>query len=223
MVNVLVSILLGGGFGGVLVYLSGLSESARPRVLPLARSIAFGVGAALVVPLFLKLAQSELLQDAASAGGLSLDAFYLCAFCLLAATQAQDFIQRVRRAALGEESEARRLAARTHAEMEQVKSALVMTAEVEGEIVPASATQDLRLTPAESSLLLEMQSAKSKFHTVKALSVSLGRGQREVTSALEALRQLALIERVETAQLTAWFLTPFGQAYTPTRPVRSIA
>jgi Na+-transporting NADH:ubiquinone oxidoreductase subunit NqrC len=213
-------------FCGVLV--SGvnfyLAESKTEPRLQLYQHMIVGVAAALIVPLFLNMISSRILDQILAPGASEPNynkLLVLAGFCLVAAISSRAFISSMTDRVLQEAKEARKEAKEAKENAADAKSAVDAVLdeasepdEKETEVVArvdrarADAPQ---LSNDEAAVLRTMRDSK---YPMRALSGIWREANIEEQAALEALRSLKAKELVELRNtskgFTKWFLTAAG-------------
>ena len=177
------------------------------------RELLYGIAAAAVVPLFLRLTESTIiatiLEDPTKPATL-----YFVGFCVLAAVSAQHFLQQIGRTALGEAAAARELAMEASKQVEAVKHVMVeadLEAEDEPETAALPEAERPTLAPGETTVLEYMRGDRRRFHTVRRIRRKTELDEATVRNILEKLVARRWVERVTANAVETWYLTAAGR------------
>lgn len=209
---IVLSIVAGAGIlGGSISSLAARQGPAGPRLW--LRELLYGIAAAAVVPLFLRLTEStiieKILKDPTEPATL-----YFVGFCVLAAVSAQHFLQQIGRTALGEAAAARELAMEASKQVEAVKHVMVeadLEAEDEPEAAALPEAERPSLAADETTVLEYMRGDRRRFHTVRRIRRKTDLGETAVREVLEKLLSRRWVERVTANAVETWYLTAAGR------------
>lgn len=209
---IVLSIVVGAGvLGGSISSLATRNGPVGWRAW--VRELLYGIAAAAVVPLFLRLTESpitgKVLEDPARA-----ETLYFVGFCVLASISARHFLQQIGRTALGEAAAARELAMEATKQVEAVKHVMV-EADLEAEdepqaAIPADAERP-SLSPDESNILRHMRDDRRRFHTARRIQRKTNLEDTVVRATLDKLTGRRFIERVTANTVETWYLTLAGR------------
>lgn len=130
MYTVIIATMVGAGvLGGAINTILSRSlplKDGEPPLPGLGAHIVLGVGAALIIPLFLSMISSGLVGDLAKGNELTPELFakllVLVGFCLLAAISSRAFLQSMTQRLLREVAEAKRMAREAKEDAGQARS-----------------------------------------------------------------------------------------------------
>src|ERR1044071_3170553 len=216
----IVVILFTGFFGGVLNYL--LNKKDDPEDPGLWRNLVLGIGAALLVPLFLHVIGSNLVSQMHNGAGGHPDysqVLVFGGFCLVAAMSAKTFIQSISDRVLKRAERAEKLAD----EAEQKASRAQIVAErfiepPEGKSSELSAfSADITPSDDECGILKALANTKYVLRTSSGLAVETKISKSYTDDILKRLKELKL---AETTEFTAsdrqtrqyWYITAEGRS-----------
>lgn len=197
------------------------AQSTIPALLP---SLLEGVVASAVVPLFLALTGSNLVEELLIQRQWGAKHYHFLGLCLIAALGASAFLEKVSstalggvRSALNQSAHARREAASAQAAARSVSGALLSAGEVETtpEEVPESRRALSEWDEATLRVLAEFGRRDGRrFYTEAALRKRTDLSAEELTHALQQLRDENVAASINTQGVTAWYLTLEGKRLT---------
>jgi YLATT-like protein len=215
--------LAAGSFGGIINYY--LSLRADPENTTLRKSVIVGIGASFLVPLFLNMISSNLIDSIKGTNKESGDSSKLlvfAGFCLVAAISSSAFIQTLSDRILKEAKDARKQAEEAKAEAVEAK---VQVAEVHADVTPlinkatepeptaetaAAAALAGELSDKERQILKEFARSKYSRRTLRGLSADTHIRGDELETLLGALLSKGLVDKHESSNGTRWFMTAEG-------------
>jgi LytS/YehU family sensor histidine kinase len=192
-------IVLAGILGGLVNYFSTRKDD--PKESSFRKSAVLGITAALLVPLFLNMISSNLLDsirgDTSKAPDLSKVLVFL-GFCLVAAISSTAFIKTLTDRVLKEAKEAKEVARQAEKTAAATQSAFQPILEKETES-DASATMDVAITsdeqvvnPNERKILESLAKGKS-FRTRQGLAKETGIARSDVVQMMDDLKARELV------------------------------
>lgn len=231
--TLVLGIMLGMGIlGGVINYALAPSDAVRGRN-EWARAVLLGIGAAILIPLFLNTISSNLLSDVLKAPEPGASALVFAGFCLVAAISSRAFIQTLADRVLAEAREARRTANEAKAEIDKVAETVTEVAEAvtEPEMPPASASApgyaaspgDLESLPSSASaqvqvlseeeraFLRAMDDSRFTLRSLGGIGQQTGRPPEDVEAMLGALAEKGFVSRTQGKKGERWALTAAGR------------
>jgi hypothetical protein len=210
--------LLSGTLGGVLNYLSAQGE--EPKNTGFWQSLLGGIVASFMVPLFLNMISSNLIETvkgtANNAGDLT-KLFVLAGFCLVAGVSSRAFITTLSARVLRE-------AKATRNEVQQMKREFepIREKEIENEpqemIVPLSASvaDDMSIEEDAKKALKALASGRFTLRTRTGIANETGLEKDVVNKILDDLVEMRLVRKVKVmvqGELkTRWYLSEKGRA-----------
>lgn len=221
--------LLGGWAAYLLDFVSSDEGPAPLKRHALIRYLVLGVIAAAVVPLFLSVLQSALIESIFKSNAETIpfaNFFVFAGFCLVAALSARAFLDTVSRQVMRDVSQAKARAQRAEDtanradEKATIASDLIQeTVEDEISDIPAAmqAAEDLpantllpKITSSEHRALNAM--TKMSFRTATGISQDAGVPRNQVGELLDQLATKGLIERTTSPKTGGprWRITPIG-------------
>lgn len=201
--------LAAGVFGGLINYfLLNLSELDKIKML---RSVVIGVGAAFLVPVVLSLIGNDMVLEAQTDGSQLLIFIGLC----LIASIASRFVMT---------NDIDKILRTTEVTKEESQSVFIELNELRELVMPLvnSETETLELTEQELStldtlditsveLLKVLRASRYSFRSIETLSKDLQLEAPPVGRTLAALRNKALVGKVNSQWGERWFLTEKGR------------
>jgi predicted transcriptional regulator len=230
--TLVLGIMLGMGIlGGVINCALAPGDAVRGRN-DWARAVLLGVGAAILIPLFLNTISSNLLSDVLKTPEPGASALVFAGFCLVAAISSRAFIQTLADRVLAEAREAKRTANEAKAEVDKVAETVTEVAEAvtEPEMAPASASApgnaaspgDLESLPSasaqvqvlsdeERAFLRTMDDSKFTLRSMWGIGQQTGRSPEDVELMLRALAEKGVVSRIQGRKGERWTLTAAGR------------
>lgn len=226
------TMLCAGVLGGTLSHLLGAtsspdgdapaesSEAVQRRGRRPITSILEGVVAAGVVPLFLALTGSNLVEDLLAESAWKSGHFHFLGLCLIAALGAPAFLYKVGTTAFGgleialrESESARRAAEQAASQANNVSNALIASSDITTSADDAPAAHhELALSPDEARVMEELKkSTGRRFFTESALRERTDLSRNALKEALANLEEAGAVARIDTQGVAAWFLTLEGR------------
>jgi DNA-binding MarR family transcriptional regulator len=233
--SILLMIIVAGLLGGLINYFLGMeknndvSESENsPKVknkndsegiIPLLRSLVIGIGASLLVPLFLATISSGLIQsllDSTRSTSASADAFVFFGFCLIGAISSRLFIQTLSDKILKEVKEAKKEAKQATNEVRDLKieaePILQQNTEPDDILNNQSNMRTLTELPdKEMTVLSALINSKYVLRTAKGISQQSGMDTSTVAQHLKILTNKALVNRINGSKGERWAISSSGQ------------
>lgn len=236
MLLIIVVILAAGCLGGVVNYL--LRTKSDPDALKWWESIVVGTGAAFLVPLFLNMASSDLVEKMRSAQGAPDFSKFLvfAGFCLVAAMSSRAFIKTISDRVLKDVAEAKEKAtsAETKADSAEKRSigAEEKASEVQSRVEPfveSSTEQDsseasftalesarVPLSDVEKKVLDTLARDKYVLRTRTGIAKDSGLEKEAVVQCVEDLKARGLVNSTQILKRdgeprTRWYITPEGR------------
>lgn len=194
-----------GAFGGLINYF--IERRDNPDRSSAVRSLVVGIGASYLVPLFLNMISSSLMQQ------LELDAGKLLVFigfCLIAAITSSAFIRSLSDKVLKEATEAKRLSKETHDSMMPILLRETEAAPEEAE--PGRRTEAASLDPEKNEILFALASGKYAWRTADGLHRQAGLDLSAVETHLKDLLEGGYVLcREDTQGIKRWAVTAAGR------------
>lgn len=213
-----------GSFGGLINYF--LTRTSDPENTTVPRSVIIGIGASFLVPLFLNMISSNLIDSIKGSNEVPGDQsklLVLAGFCLIAAISSSAFIQTLSDRVLNEAKAARKEAEEAKAEAAQAKDEVAEVQATVGPIVnketepePATAERAADLAETGGTSDKEMRTldafARSKYthRSLSGLSTDTGINEGELESVLAELVAKGLVGKRESKTGPKWFMTQRG-------------
>jgi hypothetical protein len=216
---VIVVIIFAGSFGGVLNYL--LNKKDAPEDPGFWPNLVLGIGAAILVPLFLHVIGSDLVtaMHEGSGGGPDYSKVLVFAgFCLVAAMSAKTFISSVSDRVLRRAERAEKLAG--EAEQKAKRAQLVADRFIEPEptaAVDMAETSAFSPSDKECKILRALTGTRYVLRTNNGLAVETKIERTITDSILNDLRKSKLVEltqfmRANEQNRDYWYITDEGRA-----------
>jgi YLATT-like protein len=216
-----------GVLGGFMNFFISDPRSERP--LTWWQHLVVGVGAALMVPLFLNMISSGLIDTVLGSNGLAPDSsklFVLAGFCLAAAVTSRAFIQNISERVLREiKDELRDTKKQVREEIKESKeqvvklSNTVVDSSAEPELISESyASTDAwqehepYLSPDELAMLTAMTNTRYSLRTISGLAKDTGLDKATVNAVLTSLVSQGLAGQGLTSKGNPrWYATDTGR------------
>lgn len=209
IIVVIFLMLVAGVFGGLINYfLLNLAELNKIKML---RSVVIGVGAAFLVPVVLSLIGNDMVLEAQTDGSQLLIFIGLC----LIASIASRFVMT---------NDIDKILRTTEVTKEESQSVFIELNELRDLVMPLvnTETETLALNEQEINnidtlditsveLLKVLRSSRFTFRSLESLSTELQLEAPPVSRTLSALKNKALIGKVNTQWGERWFLTEKGR------------
>jgi YLATT-like protein len=223
MWTLVVVMLAAGSFGGIINYY--LSLKTDPENTTVRKSVIVGIGASFLVPLFLNMISSNLIDSIRGTNNQSGDNSKLlvfAGFCLVAAISSSAFIQTLSDRILKEAKAARKQAEEAKAEAVEAK---VQVAEVQADVTPiinkttepepaaeraAGAESARELSDEERKVLSEFARSRYSRRSLRGLSADTHIRADELETLLGGLLSKGLVDKDESINGIRWFMTPEG-------------
>lgn len=215
--------LVAGSFGGVINYF--LILKSDPENASVRKSVTVGVGASFLVPLFLNMISSNLVDSIRGTSNVPGDpskVLVFAGFCLIAAISSTAFIQTLSdrilseaKAAKKQAEEAKVEAARASDQVAQVQANVEPIIERETEPDPAADRSVMRsstegLTEKHKRTLDAFARSRYIHRSVVGLSKDTGIDIKELENLLAELAAKGLVQARESKTGNRWFITPEG-------------
>jgi hypothetical protein len=210
-----------GVLGGIINFL--ITDARQEAPLKWWQHVIVGVGASFMVPLFLNMISSGLIdaidKHKADASGL----FVLAGFCLVAAVSARAFIQSISKRLLQEVREARETAQEAKAEAAEAQNAVAPFVEEDVPEIANTTTADevlerspqLELTPDGSRLLKAFADSSLSMRSLTGLARDSRLEKPRVNTLLSALMSKGLVVQTQSkGGQPRWYLSPAGRQLT---------
>ncbi|HEX8211703.1 MAG TPA: YEATS-associated helix-containing protein [Longimicrobium sp.] len=219
LIWILMVIVSAGLFGGAINYhLSSSDDTPKPS---LARSLTVGTGAAFMVPLFLNMISSNLLDLIRGGSNVAADPsklFVFAGFCLVAAISSKAFINTLSDRILREARETREEVREAKAELARVQTVLepIVAKETESDAIPVE-DQLVRLQTSVPNDSPEDRVLRALVPGRWTLRSASGIAKESEVSQAEAIRLLdGLVDRGLVGHRTGkngprWFMTENGR------------
>jgi hypothetical protein len=202
-------IVVAGIFGGLVnFYLAKPDDIPAPTK---ARSMVVGMAASLLVPLFLNMISSNLIDLIKSGDNSKL--LVLLGFCLVAAISSTSFIRTISDRVLNEAKQANAAAQKATAQVSQVQPYidLIVAKETESEENADPARVMLEPQTNEEKLLKTLAEGRWALRTQSGLANETKLDTGEVARLLHDLGQRGLVDKKLIRNGTRWFITDEGR------------
>ena len=196
---------LAGSFGGLINYFIERRDSREKSSI--LRSLVVGIGAAYMVPLFLNMISSDLMQQLDQDTGKLL---VFVGFCLIAAVSSSAFIRSLSDKVLKEAQEAKRVS-------KELKDAMtpILLRETEAapeEVRPGKRLEAASFDPETSQILFALASGKQAWRTVEGLHEQTGLDAGPIKTHLQNLLQGGYVMCTEDGQgVKRWGIAAMGR------------
>jgi len=213
---VIAVMFVAGLLGGAINHF--LMQEDDPKHTFMGRSLAVGIGAAFMVPLFLNMISSNLLESirgTSNSPGDPIKLLVLAGFCLVAAVSSRAFIRTLSDRVLAEAKAARKEAKQAKEEVQEVQASIdpILEKETEKETVTdgAESITSLKTLDDEERKVLDAF-ARSKFalRTLTGISKDAGLDKVESNRILSSLEERALVAKKVGKNGTRWYITQSG-------------
>lgn len=205
----IVGVILGAGvFGGLVNFQLSKPDDVPPPTKT--RSIIVGTAASFLVPLFLNMISSNLLELIKS--GESSKLLILLGFCLVAAISSTAFIRTISDRVLAEAKQAKVAAQTASAQVAQVQEDIQPIVEKETE-QDETATAALGSAPStsEDSVLRALAAGRWVLRSQGGLAKETHLDSGEVARVLHDLGLRGLVDKRPSKNGTRWFITDQGR------------
>lgn len=221
--SLIVSLILvfSGILGGIINFI--YDDGKKLSLIEFVRSVLLGVGASLLVPLFLKMISSSLIEETAKDSN---SYFVLMGFCLTAAISSRSFIGNISKKLLNEIKE------RTYANEHNIET---VQTQVQPIVDKASEPEDAddrevkaeiqddvinQITQLDFKLLNAFDNSEYTLRSVRGLMKQIGHPLNrydEIRMRLKALEKLTLVGEATNIATNSpnprWFLTTSGRSF----------
>lgn len=195
-----IGVIVGAGtLGGAINYL--LLPKSELEATSKTKSVALGIGASFLVPLFLNMISSNLLDSIRTTPGEIVKILVFAGFCLIAAISSTAFIKGISDRILKEAQEAKAVAKAAETRASEVQAAVDPIIEKETEQEDASGGPSLttvkatqpNLDPKEKSLLEKLANGRWTLRTRTGLAKETGLPKNEVDELVEGLKEQGFV------------------------------
>ena len=202
-----------GILGGTVSF--ALTKTEQSSLTDWLWAVLVGIGASLLVPLFLNTISSDLLSKLLAANAEPPTPFVFGGFCLLAAIASKAMIQTLTQKVLQDVKTTREEVSALQSEVAPIINKETETDEAEAEPgrVPAVALDDRR-----SAILTALLHPRFTLRSVSGIARQLERDRAEVLSDLKTLAESGLVTQVQARRGIRWAITPAGRAELPPNP-----
>jgi len=202
--------VVAGLFGGIVNYFLGKPDDVPPPNLN--RSVVVGVAAAFLVPLFLNMISSNLIELIKS--GDSSKALILTGFCLVASISSTAFIRTLSDRVLSEARQAKREALDAKTEVTRAKEDINFLVDQETEVDQASDAKAALQTEQsdEQKLLHALSKGRWALRSEGGLAKDSGIDRSVVAQLLQDMAGRGLVAKRTSERGTRWFITDSGRA-----------
>lgn len=208
--EVIAIIVIAGMLGGTVNY--ALARTENSTWVDWLWSVVIGVGASVLVPLFLNTISSTLLSDLLTQPHPNATAFVFAGFCVLGAIASKTMIQSLTEK-LFKETEA----VRKKIETLQEEVAPIVEKETESEVPVSEALEIVSTSPEIAqdvrAILSALNSSKFTLRSVTGVAKEIGKPSPVVRSDLEELRRLGFAAEVQGKKGPRWSITPEGRRF----------
>jgi hypothetical protein len=207
----IVGVMLGAGvFGGLVnFFLSKPDDVPTPSKT---RSILVGTAASLLVPLFLNMISSNLID--LIKGGDNFKLLILLGFCLVASISSTAFIRTISDRVLTEAKQAKVAAQTATAQIAQVQEDIqpIVAKETEQDDSLGVATPSAVVSTIEDKILRALAAGQWALRSQGGLAKETGLDSDEVARVLFELSRRGLVDKRSTKNGTRWFITDQGRS-----------
>lgn len=215
MVQIVGVMLVAGVFGGLVnFYLSKPDDVPPPSIT---RSVIVGTAASFLVPLFLNMISSDLID--LIKGGDAFKLLILLGFCLVAAISSTSFIRTISDRVLAEAKEAKAAAQTASAQVAQVEQEIqpIVAKETEQDSPSVIREESLAGAPLtlDQRILQALVDGKYALRSENGLAREIGVDRAEVAAALASLKSRKLVDSRQargSEQGIRWSITEDGRA-----------
>ncbi len=215
-----------GLFGGLINFT--ITFDRKNWQLQLFKNLFLGLGASILVPLFLEMISSDLINKSCTD-----DKYYFIftGFCLTASIFSRRFISTVGDKVLREVQEAKQKAESAifetkkneeslellidseSEEDEDIKNGKIDTTDIEGDIANSVSNKSVQELAKDdvTKVLIELKNEKFKFRSIKGLASKSGTSPLTVQLALIELEKRELLRKLKNGMY--WTLTPSGRIF----------
>ncbi len=208
---VLLTIVAAGVFGGLVNYYLAKPDDVPPPSLR--RSVVVGLAASFLVPLFLNMISSNLIDLIRAGDGSKL--LILLGFCLVAAISSTAFIRTLSDRVLSEAKQATRQARETRAELLQVQQDIepIVAKETEGDHPALAETTSVGPPTNEQKVLSELNRGRWVLRTLNGVARDTEIEPAEVAHLLQELRDAGLVGTRTRGNGIRWYITDQGRLH----------
>ncbi len=209
MLQIVGVILAAGAFGGLVNFYLSKSDDVPPPTR--VRSIIVGIAASFLVPLFLNMISSNLVDVVK--GGDSSKLLILLGFCLVAAISSTSFIRTISDRVLTEAKQAKDAAREASAQVAQVQEDIqpIVAKETEQDEAVAMADSSASTPTNEDKVLRALAGGRWALRSQSGLAKESQLDAGEVARLLHDLGQRSLVDKRTTKNGTRWFITEQGR------------
>lgn len=210
MCLIITVIVVAGIFGGIVnFYLAKPDDVPTPSAV---RSVVVGLAASFLVPLFLNMISSNLID--LIKGGDNSKLLILLGFCLVAAISSTAFIRTLSDRVLNEAKQAKNEARRARAEVSEVHEEVrpIVAKETERDEASDGETSTAGPQTDDQKLLNTLSGGRWALRSEGGLAKDTGIARVEVARLLQDLRNRGLVGRRTGERGTRWFITEDGRA-----------
>jgi len=201
-----------GLLGGLTNYVGGTEQEPDPKkpAPSLWRSLIWGVSAAFLVPLFLNMMSSDLLDTLLAGTAGWGDLFVFSGFCLLAGISSRAFVTNLTDRILNQVADTQRLAKETAGGLSDVKAELEPVVESLTEpngIGVLASKEPAPLKPEEAQVLGAFLHGKWRIRTLDGVAEQAGVPIGEAAEVLAALSSTGYVKKLDRPTGTRWSIT----------------
>jgi hypothetical protein len=208
--------LLAGFLGGAINHFLTQEEDAKPRSM--IRSLAVGIGASFMVPLFLNMISSNLIDEIRGTGTNPANPtklLVLAGFCLVAAVSSRAFIRTLSDRVLAEAKAARKEAKQAKEEVQEVQANIdpILQKETEKELAadqPASLLTGETVSDDERKILEAFARSRYALRTLTGISKDAGYDRVHGNGILSSLEQKGFVGKKVRDNGTRWYIKQGG-------------
>jgi predicted transcriptional regulator len=215
----LLGVMLAAGLlGGAINHF--LSQDDDPNRFTMLRSLLVGIGASFMVPLFLNMISSNLIDSikgSATSPGDKSKFFVFAGFCLVAAISSRAFISTLSDRILKEAKEAKSEAREAKASVQEVQSDIepIVAKQTEQESATESISSSLaevHVQDDEKKILDVLANSSWTLRSLTGIARDTGMDKAEVAKILEELVRKGLVARKTGEKGPRWFSTELGRS-----------
>lgn len=217
--SAIAAVMLGAGvLGGVMNFF--ISEHRDEKPLVWWQHIIVGVGASFMVPLFLNMISSGLIDQIRGTATSIADPaklFVLAGFCLVAAVSSRAFIQSISERVIRELKETRDVAedAKEQAAVAVAAAAPLVEADTAETIAAtAEAVPALQLTANEAKIARSLATSSYSMRSLSGIAKDTGLDRSTVNATLTSLIEKGMLGQGRNSEgKPRWYLTPAARTH----------
>ncbi len=204
MFNIYFILGAGGVLGGVANYFLSIENKPpqmdRDHISLFVKSIFLGLVASFIVPLFLEIGQSKLIESADKSGGLLSisDSLVLFGFSLIAAVSSRQFIQSISQKVLQQAKEATEKAESAVEEVREMASDLEEDTPPDDDETSTTAASPSQINQEQRDILNAFLQKPLIRRSVTAISKEIGAAKNETIRSIDELINAGFVEELDS-------------------------